>query len=246
MELKFRQELPDHSPYCDCNCGEYRQEVRGWFEDNMYGGPVVRKPHPLRLGVNMEENVFLEDGNPQSETHGYGHRYLTFMARQLPKDGARPFLAPNEANDQYLAPDREDGCTYQGSDSPGVDAVRFPNAEIHFHLWFRGGPVDGCNGDEEIGDWHEWEVVCDRVPPKPPPKPVPPKPTPVATKPRSFYGPASGNQVFFVYAGGMSYTAFEDAIGPIKIQFESQGEFHTAFIEIMIIKVTGSEIRFEH
>ncbi len=91
--------------------------------------------------------------------------------------------------------------------------MRFPNAEIHLHLWFRGGPVDGWNGDEEIGDWHEWEVVRDRVPPKPPPEPVPPKPTPVATKPRTLDGPASGKQASFVYAGGMAYTAFEYAIG---------------------------------
>jgi outer membrane protein OmpA-like peptidoglycan-associated protein len=245
MELKFRQEVPDHSPYCDCNCGEYRQEVKGWFEHNLYGGPVRRRRHPLRLGVYMEPDVFLEDGSSEDSTHGYGHRYLTFMARQLPKDQARTFLAPNKHNDQFLDPDREDGCTYKGNDAPGVEAFHSPDAEVHFHLWFRGGPVDACNGDGEIGEWHNWEVVCDRVPPKPPPKPVPPKPTPVSTRPRLFSGPATGNQVAFVYAGGMSHAPLKEATGPIKIQFESQGEFHTSFVEIFITKVTDATILFE-
>ncbi len=248
MTLKFQQEAADHSPYCDCNCGEYRQEVKGWFEDNAYGGPVKRRPHHLRHGIYMDPDVFLEDGIATDPTHGYGHRYLTFIARLHSKDQARPMLAQNTDNDKFVDSgghdDRENGCTYKGKDEPGVAAFSHPQAEYHFHLWFRGGPVDACNGDEEKGGWHEWEVIGDRVPPQSPPKPPQPKPSRTGTRSRPYSGPATGDQVSFVYAGGMSY-AIKEATGSIKIQFLSQGEFHTSFIEIFITDVTDSTVLFE-
>jgi hypothetical protein len=82
-------------------------------------------------------------------------------------------LAKNADNDKFLDPNREDGCTYEGKDAPGLTVFHTPKEEVHFHLWFRGGPFDACN-NRKIGDWKEWEVICDRVPqpPRTPRRPI--------------------------------------------------------------------------
>jgi outer membrane protein OmpA-like peptidoglycan-associated protein len=166
MDLTFLQERAEKSPYCDCNCGEYRQYVTGYFKRDDGTGVLKDQEHWLTSTTKLKPYPdFQEDGMgfvPRSKgkiplrQEYYGHRYLTDRARSM-----KP-LASNVPNDQFLDPNREVGCTYHGHDNPGLEA--WPNEEVHFHLWFRGGPVDACNGDREIGDRHAWEVVCDRVP----------------------------------------------------------------------------------
>ena len=54
MEIVFQQESPNKSPYCDCNCGEYRQNVSGFFERNDGHGPVKPQKHPLAYGKRLD------------------------------------------------------------------------------------------------------------------------------------------------------------------------------------------------
>jgi|GEM_PF-3486752 len=178
MRATFKQEAPKaNSSYCDCNCGEYRQFVRGYFKRDMekgVKGPLKTVDHFLSASTKLMEAQEQEDGVPLPIMRGrvrvrqgpYGHRYVTDEARKILKAAATPLLAENDQYDSFVNPNREDGCTYKGYDLPGIEA--HPNEEVHFHLWFRGGPVDACNGNAEKGEWKEWEITCDRVPPRPP------------------------------------------------------------------------------
>jgi outer membrane protein OmpA-like peptidoglycan-associated protein len=166
MRLTFEQEPPDKSPYCDCNCGEYRQEVKGYFDRDDETGKLKRVKHRLSKNTFLDPNVFQEDGEFGVIPPHYGHRYRDDAARMMPKAAAKAMLAKNADNDKFLDPNREDGCTYEGKDAPGLTIFHTPKEEIHFHLWFRGGPFDACN-NRKIGDWKEWEVICDRVPQPP-------------------------------------------------------------------------------
>jgi outer membrane protein OmpA-like peptidoglycan-associated protein len=167
MQVTFLQEPADKSPYCDCNCGEYRQYVAGYFKRDDAKGVLKNHDHWLTTKTKLKPYPdFQEDGQPMRTTatrqEHYGHRYRTDDARSILKAAATRLLASNDPNDRFVDPNRQDGCTYHGHDEPGFKAK--PNEEVHFHLWFRGGPVDACNGDREIGDWHAWEVVCHRGP----------------------------------------------------------------------------------
>jgi len=166
MRLTFQQEPPDKSPYCDCNCGEYRQEVKGYFYRDDETGKLKRVRHRLSKNTYLDPNVFQEDGEFGVIPPHYGHRYRDDAARRMPKAAAKAMLAKDADNDKFLDPNREDGCTYEGKDAPGLTIFHTPKEEIHFHLWFRGGPFDACN-NRKIGDWKEWEVICDRVPQPP-------------------------------------------------------------------------------
>jgi hypothetical protein len=220
MRLTFRQEAPDQSPHCDYNSGECRQYVAGYFKrdrgtgvlksDNQWlPGNRLMQPHP----DCQEDGIPLPRGKGRLPIRQevYGHRYRTDQECMILKPAARPFLATNNENDHFLDPDREDGCTYESHDKPGIDA--YPNEEVHFHFWFGGGPVDACNGRVAIGEWEEWQGVADRVPPKPSPrKPKPPKPN--RTTPRPYTGPLSGSSRFFHYAGGIDLAP---TFGEVKI-----------------------------
>jgi outer membrane protein OmpA-like peptidoglycan-associated protein len=170
MRLIFDQEPPDKSPYCDCNCGEYRQEVKGYFERDDETGKLKRVKHRLSKNTFLDPNVFQEDGEFGVSPPHYGHRYRDDAARRMLKAAAKAMLAKNADNDKFLDPgdkdNREDGCIYKGKDAPGVTVFHTPKEEVHFHLWFRGGPFDACN-NRKIGDWKEWEVICDRIPQPP-------------------------------------------------------------------------------
>ena len=64
MTVVFKQETPDKSPYCDCNCGEYRQYVSGYFiESEIEGGPATPRKHTIAYGKEMTRNDCLEDGD---------------------------------------------------------------------------------------------------------------------------------------------------------------------------------------
>jgi outer membrane protein OmpA-like peptidoglycan-associated protein len=157
MLVTFKQESPDKSPYCDCNCGEYRQYIRGFFMHPDYGGTRAKlQEHKIAYGKLLDRDKLQEDGDKKGNP--YGHRY---------EDAARTRLRSNsDKNDQFLDPDnRETGCKYKGHDDPGVENSP-QDRELHVHLWFRGGPFDACNNREE-GAWKRWEVIIDRVPQPP-------------------------------------------------------------------------------
>jgi outer membrane protein OmpA-like peptidoglycan-associated protein len=263
MRVEFNQENPDHSPYCDCNCGEFRQYVKGYFDSDHGTGVMRRDPHAIANGQYMHRDIFLEDGfSPHYDENslpirpdGYGHRYLNDMVRSFSKPDAAQFLAPNLEGDSFL-PTRQDGCTYKGMDAPGVFlqhehrkdprtgeySNEIPNAEVHLHMWFRAGPVDACHADREIGQWHEWEVVCDRYP-----EPddddsgqVPPKYNPA----RPYFGGAIGDPVVFVYNGGLYTFTQKNSTTFISIRFRSEGNIHTSSIEVFVADVTDAGIRF--
>jgi len=172
MEVTFLQEPANKSPYCDCNCGEYRQYVAGYFKRDHGTGVLKDHEHWLTIRTKLKPYPhFQEDGEPigkggiPTRQEYYGHRYITDAARTILKPAATKLVAINAPNDQFLDPNRQDGCIYRGHDEPGLKAE--PNEAVDFHLWFEGGPVDACNGDRRIGKWSKWEVVCDRRPPSP-------------------------------------------------------------------------------
>ena len=160
MEVVFQQESPDKSPYCDCNCGEYRQYVSGFFErPDKHGGPVKRQQHRLAYGRLLDPMVPQEDGPDP-----YGHRYED-TARSKPKPNRDSGTDPQGVHDKYI-PDREIGCAYEGKDNPGF-AYSPLAEEIHLHLKFQAGTIDACNGNSKVGEWKEWEIRADRVPQPP-------------------------------------------------------------------------------
>jgi hypothetical protein len=252
MRLTFHQETPDMSPYCDCNCGEYRQYVKGYFNHDNGTGVLRTWPHLLPNGKLLDPNNPQEDGQ-YSPTRGtlksqqaYGHRYVTDQARRIIKPAARRLLAQNLNTDQFVDPNREDGCTYEGFDKPGF--VGEPNEEFHFHLWFRGGPVDACNGAVEIGQWKEWEVVGDHVPPKPPPKKPTPPPMPKPGRrntPRPYSGPITGNDIPARYAGGLPDMPTAGRIYTVTLAYESQGQTFYAPLQLAVIEIDEKNERLE-
>lgn len=251
MRLTFKQEASDKSPYCDCNCGEYRQYVKGYFNHDNGTGVLKAWPHLLPNG-NLLDPVHPQEDGQYSPSRGtsktqqaYGHRYTTDLARTIIKPAARRLLAQNLKTDQFVDPDREDGCTYEGSDKPGF--IGEPNEEFHFHLWFRGGPVDACNGGVEIGEWKEWEVIGDRVPPKPPPKQPKPSPTPKSgrrTTPRPYSGPGTGNDIPARYAGGLPDTPTR-GIYTVTLAFESQGQTFYTQLQLFVMEIDEKIGRLE-
>jgi outer membrane protein OmpA-like peptidoglycan-associated protein len=231
MKVVFQQESPDKSPYCDCNCGEYRQYVSGFFERDDETGKVKRPRHVIAWGKVLHPNVMQEDGPDP-----YGHRYDENLARartgknvrRLTKDAARPFLRENRegiktpTNPQAVfdrfAPDREDGCTYEGKDSPGFRYSPLAE-EIHMHLKFRAGPIDACNGNREVGEWKEWEIIADRVP----------KPTPPAAR-----AP--------IVCAGLPPGVKEGDVVTMWIAFEGQEAECSGTIPVTILSLTATEL----
>jgi hypothetical protein len=157
MRVHFQQDDlwadPNKDPYCDCNCGEYRQYVRGYFYHPTFPGfPPRMQDHELAYGRLLDVNELREDG-----PHPYGHRY---------EDAARTVLRPNEPNDAFLddhgADDPRNGCLYLGDDAPGV----FPSAldeEVDIYLEFYATPWDACN-DHQVGSWQSWIIHIKRDP----------------------------------------------------------------------------------
>jgi outer membrane protein OmpA-like peptidoglycan-associated protein len=231
MKVVFQQESPNKSPYCDCNCGEYRQYVSGFFERDDETGTVKRQRHVIGWGKVLHPNVMQEDGPDP-----YGHRYAETLTRartgknvrRLTKEAARPFLKENRegiktpTNPQAVfdrfVPGRQDGCTYEGKDSPGFRYSPLAE-EIHMHLKFRAGPIDACNGNREVGEWKEWEIIADRVP----------KPTPPAAR-----AP--------IVCAGLPPGAKEGDVVTMWIAFEGEEAECSGIISVGIISLTATEL----
>jgi len=242
MNVLFKQESSNLNPYCDCNCGEYRQYVSGYFMNGpQKGGPATEQKHRIADGKLLSRDKYQEDGDPEP----YGHRYKPDSARLLSKNAARPFLKPNAGNDKFLntkdQPDREDGCKYKGTDQPGMyDSPQ--TQEIHFHLKFRAGPYDACR-NLEVGTWKKWEVgPVDRVP-KPPPSSTSPK-----TKPKGTYvepKPATGKVEGTAPVDYLRVLEQDPQVGAevtLEVGFELDGEHFYSRIEVEVIAVTPSDV----
>ncbi len=121
---------------CRCRCCEYRQEIRGFFKIN----DVDQKIN----GRVLHQDDWRED-RTQAEPAGraYGHRL----------EGA------NIPADQYIAPpNREEGCKYEGSDSPGVDPIVVTaKTIIEGNLEFKGYIIDVCREGYTI-DEKLWDI----------------------------------------------------------------------------------------
>jgi hypothetical protein len=214
MLVTFKQESPDKSPHCDCNCGEYRQYIRGFFMHPDYGGTRAKlQDHPIAYGKLLDRDKWQEDGDKKGNP--YGHRY---------EDAARTRLSSNsDKNDQFLDT-REHGCRYVGHDDPGVENSP-QDHELHVHMWFRGGAFDACN-NREVGKWKKWQVKIDRVP-----KPQPPKPrSPLANLP-------------FIIRSGLPKDPKEGQAVTLEIAFQGQpagcyGKIPVSIISVDAVMVT--------
>jgi hypothetical protein len=163
MRVHFKQDDlwadPTKDPYCDCNCGEYRQYVRGYFYHPSYPGyPPRMQRHVLAHGQLLDPAELREDGATLAgRSFPYGHRY---------GDAARTILAPNDPNDKFVtdsgADDRRDGCTYLGYDEPGIPISPLDQA-VEIYLEFYATPFDACN-NREVGSWKSWIIHIVRDP----------------------------------------------------------------------------------
>lgn len=177
---------------CKCQCGEYQQEVKGWYEEN----GIVK---PKRLGsVLLHPTAFQEDIN--EEGRRYGHRHNpTFNSFAV---------------DSFL-PDRPTGCSYTSFDDPGIRRKEGDvTSTFSFELTFRAGPVDACPfrapvwSPRLIPGWGliQWTVKGMGIPPPPPPRPgripkpprlpsVKPPPSTPTTKPLLCVCPGEAGEI---------------------------------------------------
>ncbi len=120
---------------CYCECGEYLQNVRGFFEIEYRDGRIERIRKKLTPGIELEENTFHEDGDGTADSE-YGHRS---HAGRL-TNNSRSFFV-----DKFF-PGQKDGCSYIGMDQPGIGIGIAQHDEVRrtWFLEFEGMPVDNC------------------------------------------------------------------------------------------------------
>ena len=199
MSIDF---IDDPTTGCVCECGEYRQYVRGYFErKSSYSAPWRRQNHSMR-GILMNEYVFLEDGT-YALGSGYGHR------DNLPQD-----------NDTFT------GCEYRGTDAPGLNIV--PQSEgARMHLEFIGVPFDACNQRPMVEHIHHWTVDGELLPNPPPVVSAPHVTDPDATTAPTFVIPRPIQQRAATpysssYGGGIPATAHVGERYMLRIVYRSR------------------------
>ncbi|PSL43056.1 outer membrane protein OmpA-like peptidoglycan-associated protein [Chitinophaga niastensis] len=197
MTILFRGSATDG---CDCSCGEFQQNVRGFFEIEYADGTIDRKKKLLTPGVYLDETLYQEDGDGSANSE-YGHR--SHIARPLDV-----FLLTQNA-----------GCTYSGLDRPGMqDHGIAQQGEVRrtMILEFEGGPVENCQGSRVpmSGYWNNWTLKGEiRKPPAAPPQTTPPQgsspgggtppPSVVKTIPKKSTAQITGTYPS-TYGGGLS------------------------------------------
>jgi outer membrane protein OmpA-like peptidoglycan-associated protein len=168
MQVEFQN---DPQTGCDCECGEYRQQLKGYHMRDFATG-VMRDevPQVTLVGGSLNRTEYQEDARDGNPRLPYGHRW-------------KP--SSNKEGDEFL-PERESGCSYEGADDPGMRSS-LPGECMEFKFEFRGAAVDTCNNNRLLGGWHHWTVEgkgCVPKPPPPKPKPKPPEPPPPPPPPR--------------------------------------------------------------
>jgi hypothetical protein len=174
---------------CKCQCGEYQQEVKGWYKEN-----GIVKPRPLG-DVLLHPAIFQEDIS--KEGRRYGHRY---------NPPVNSF-----AVDSFL-PDRPTGCSYVSFDDPGIRRKEADvTSNFSFELTFRAGPVDSCPfrapvwNPRLIPGWRliQWTVRGMGIPLPPPPRPGRiPKPSRLPSVKPTLPPPTPTTQPLFCFCPG--------------------------------------------
>ncbi len=114
-----------------CDCCEFRQYVRGFFELN---GTVVPGPFP---GFNFR--FWQEDQDAAGEMYGHRDR-------------------PGEDGDRYV-PDQADGCIYLGRDTPGFYGLSSGD-DYSILLEFADVIIDTCNNDDVVAGPKLWDLIA--------------------------------------------------------------------------------------
>jgi hypothetical protein len=133
----------DDDTGCSCQLGEYIQELRG-FAERDHGTGVMKPDNPP--GMVLDPAKYQEDLRGGLWHYGIRSEYR------------------NEDNDEFL-PERETGCEYKGSDTPGMTGRE--GEHMRFRFEFRGRPVDRRFRSLELKGqpWREWTVEGDWVVP---------------------------------------------------------------------------------
>ncbi len=232
---------------CECHCGEFRQNVRGFFETEYADGSVDRRPKSLFPGIFLDETTFQEDGNGAADS-GYGHR--SHAKKAISNDDEETFDAffDTQAN----------GCYYLGNDKPGFSSIVAPDGVVRrtMFLEFEGGPVDTCLvpgvATSLRQHWSTWRVRGEiRKPagPHTPPTPTttPPRPTGAGGSPGQVvrvtprptnHSPRSGHPS--AYAGGIASTAGVGDVADMRLAFRIDGRSEVFYAEIRIRVVSAN------
>ncbi|WP_143305139.1 eCIS core domain-containing protein [Chitinophaga vietnamensis] len=241
MLIGFRH---DPEAGCDCACGEYQQNVKGYFETEYDDGRIVRARKLLTPGVYLDPTTYHEDGDGRANSE-YGHRA---NPKRLQLDGFFPTQA--------------DGCYYYGLDAPKKSLtgfVPYENGEVRhtMNLEFEGGPVDRCSGTRVPipGYWHHWTVKGETRKPSSPGTPGIPH-----TPPHSGGTPSSGTVVRATprvtnahsntaypstYGGGLSAVATVGEHFQLRFFFRVNGrsELFEATIGVTVVAADDNTIR---
>jgi outer membrane protein OmpA-like peptidoglycan-associated protein len=131
---------------CSCRLGEYIQQIKG----------IAERDH----GTGV-----MTPANPPGLTLGPGIDYQEDLRGGLWHYGIRSEQIGNQDEDSFLL-DRETGCEYKGSDTPGMTNGQ-PGEHMHFVFDFRGRPVDRRNRAMQLDSWtwREWTVEGDWIVP---------------------------------------------------------------------------------
>jgi len=252
MKLDFKEDGPAGAAtgdaVCRAYCGEYRQNVKGFFQIVRAGGRVEDRKHHLSTTTLLDPKTFKEDGEVGKGS--YGHRFA---------DALRTIERPNIDDYDKFLPTRRDGPQYRGLDQPGIPAVRpfdsllGPGDTFNMNLDFEGGPVDTCalGGSvaaipTRLGSWNNWSVKGTYTKPGGAPSggepggggPGPAPTTPASeTTPKPFTGPLGGPMTtHLIYAGGLGANP---SLGPgtVRVKFTTNGVRHFSTVPVEVIEV---------
>ena len=254
MKLEFTEPQDD----CRCNCGEYKQIVRGFFEREYMDGRVERSTDPrfrkwLTPGVFLEPNTFHEDGDGTADSE-YGFR------SHPSRNGTYAPHNPTRVIDLF-EPTQSDGCKYRGQDNPGFsDTITQPDTRRKtLFLEFEGGPVDKCIlpgvRTPLSSYWHTWTVQGEIINPAAGPGTGPGKgpggPTPmgkvkaIRARPRIINHKGS-QPVTSVYEGGLPIDATPKSVHNITFSFNVDGSpdpyYYT--VEVLVLENNTDSIKF--
>jgi hypothetical protein len=126
----------DYNIPCTGGCGEYRQSVRGYMQEN--GTDIT---FPL-CSNTLSRTTWHED-------------CLTTGGRDL-KYGYHSIAFPTS---RFINPDQATGNSYRGADSPGSPPFSaFPSGTtLAYRLEFQGTWVDACDSDRSLSS-SSWSV----------------------------------------------------------------------------------------
>jgi hypothetical protein len=247
MGLAFRE---DPMTGCACHCGEYLQELRGFFRRDE-GTGVMRDVDHWTVSGLLDRSTFKEDARGQNPNLPYGHRDVS-----LSDNDGDLFLSDPVSR----AEDRASGCHYDGDDAPGMTSD-VPGERLEFRLEFRGAPVDACHGRTPIRPFRHWLVEWSGENPNPRRRPRPPRPRrrappvpggdPRGTAPLTPHRPTRapvGVPRASRYAGGTLPSAPDPADRTTRYTvllafLTDDGAVAVTSVEVTVVAVTATHVR---